>query len=214
MKKLLIALLTVCCVCLNLTALANPKLTVKDEEIKQNDNFLLVYPKVTLDGKQVIGDKINTYFARDSQMTVQRYQEERAKGIRKTFEQKYTQSYYGKHYLCFLYDGYMFYKGAAHPLSWRGGVTFDLKTGADVKWQDLIKDGDKEAFTLSAINDKIFNSKEKWRGWLFRDFQGLKKLPKTYYLDTKGYIHFIFGQYEIAPYAAGIIDLNMEKQCK
>jgi hypothetical protein len=213
MKKTLIAFLTVLCVGFSLMAWAAPKLSVENMEIKQGE-FLIVYPHVKLQNKLVVNDKINTFLARNAQSELNAYEAERATGVKKTMEEKYSQSYYGDHYLGFVNSGYMFYKGAAHPLSWKSGIVFDLKTGNSVKWQQLVRQEDQSAFTLEAINAKIFASKAPWRQWLYRDFQGLKELPKTYYLDKDGYIHFIFGQYEIAPYAAGILDLNMEKHCK
>ena len=213
MKKILIAWLAVFCLGFSVTGWAFPELTITDREIKQ-EHYLQVYPKVSIAGELTVSDKINTYFARNAEMAFRRYEEEKAKGVKKTEENKYVKSYYGDKYLSFTANGYMYYQGAAHPLSWLDGVTFDLATGDAIPWQKLIKEEDQEDFTLEAINSKILNSTEKWRSWLYRDFAGLKKLPRIYYLDREGYIHFVFGQYEIATYAAGIIDLNTEKQCK
>jgi len=213
MKKILLVLWTVFCLSFSLVAFATPKLTIKNLEVKQGDMQML-YPQVTIADHSILSNQINTYFANNAMQAMRNYSEERVKGVHKTLSEEYALSYYGENYLCFSSNGYMYYRGAAHPLSWMDGVTFDLATGNAVPWQKLIRNEDREDFTLEAINRKILTNQASWRQWLYRDFQGLKELPKIYYLDKEGYIHFIFGQYEIAPYAAGIIDMNMEKQCR
>lgn len=67
----------------------------------------------------------------------------------------------------------------------------------------------KKAYTLKEINRRLFASSYGKAHAFYYDFKGLTALPKNYYLDEKGTIHFVFGQYEIAPYSSGIIDLPM-----
>ena len=43
---------------------------------------------------------------------------------------------------------------------------------------------------------------------LYDDFKGLEKLPENFYFDENFHLHVIFQQYEVAPYAVGIIDLD------
>ena len=113
-------------------------------------------------------------------------------------------------YLSFIDQGYIYFDKAAHPTSWKHGVTFDLETGEQLDWQDLVRPEDAEFFTLDRINAKIFLSKYQ----LSTYFEGLTELPKNYYLDENKVIHFIFGQYEIAPYSTGIVDISMGKKAK
>jgi len=117
-------------------------------------------------------------------------------------------------YLSLLSYTYTFVKGAAHPQYTKTGFTFDAVTGEKLPWKKVIRDTDKEAFKLEAINKKILASPAAKKGYLYQDFKGLKKLPENYYLDWKGVIHFVFQPYEIAPYATGLIDINMEKTAK
>ena len=98
---------------------------------------------------------------------------------------------------------------AAHPTSWELGKTFDLTTGERVPWQKVIRQDLRDQFTLKKINEALWNTEYGKGHYFFQDFKGLEKLPENYYLDEKGHVHFVFGQYEIAPYAVGIIDLNM-----
>ena len=46
--------------------------------------------------------------------------------------------------------------------------------------------------------------------YLFEDALPLKKLPEYFYWDKNLHVHFIFQHYEIAPYAAGIIDVDID----
>ena len=73
-----------------------------------------------------------------------------------------------------------------------------------------VSDTHEKAFTLQKITNKLTLSDHV----LSTYFNGLTEDPKNFYLDKKGNIHFIFGQYEVAPYSSGIIDINMGKQAK
>lgn len=195
-------------------------LEVTDLTIQCQDNILrtkkltIVYPTVTIYGQDAISKKISRIFVRDTKDSKNRYLEVNGKDNLLTEEIKHKPSFHNNKYLCFLQSGYDNMAGAAHPTSWLEGITFDLSTGEKVLWQALVRDDDADSFSLASINAKILDD-TKTRGLsLFLDFKGLKKLPKNYYLDKNGIIHFIFGQYEIAPYSSGIIDINMEKMCK
>jgi hypothetical protein len=67
---------------------------------------------------------------------------------------------------------------------------------------------------LEAVNAKLLSSEYGQKHYFYNDFKGLKNLPNNYYLDAESHIHFLFGQYEIAPYVVGIIDIDMEKTAK
>jgi len=174
----------------------------------------LHYPQVTIKDNTWAAAKINKYYQKWAEQTIERYQKGDPDPAIENKESKYHTSYCDAKYLSFVDEGYIYYQGAAHPLSWCVGDTFSVLTGKKLSWQELIKTEDKTAFSLAAINAKIMTSKPGKAGYLYPNFKGLKKLPKNYYLSTKGNIHFVFGQYEIAPYAVGIIDLDMEKQPK
>lgn len=134
-----------------------------------------------------------------------------------TMEEKLTSrvdfavSYHGERYLSFQTYGYDFVERAAHPTSWELGKTFDLETGKLVPWQKVLTPAVRGNFTLDKINKALWNTDYGKGHYFFQDFKGLEKLPENYYLDQEGHIHFVFGQYEIAPYAVGIIDLNMDQ---
>ena len=103
---------------------------------------------------------------------------------------------------------------AAHPLYGKEGITFDAETGKELRWKDLVRPEDKESFTLDAINKKLLTSQYAMNDAFYSDFRGLKKLPKNYYVDGQGWIHFQFLPYEIGPYSSGEIDLNTNCKAK
>lgn len=107
-------------------------------------------------------------------------------------------------YVSIIDTGMSYTQGDAHPLSWKHGVTFNVATGKQVQWQYMLNDETASQLTLAKINAMLRQS-----GYaLAPDFAGLQTLPQNFYVDGQRNIHFLFNPYEIAPYAAGIIDLN------
>ena len=109
---------------------------------------------------------------------------------------------------------YFYAEHAAHPLYVKEGVTFDAATGKRLRWKDLVRPEDKEAFTLTGINQKLLTSRYAMEDAFFSDFRGLRKLPQNYYVDGQGFLHFQFAPYEIGPYSSGQIDLNTNCKAK
>ena len=109
---------------------------------------------------------------------------------------------------------YFYAEHAAHPLYVKEGVTFDAATGTRLRWKDLVRPEDKEAFTLAGINQKLLTSRYAMEDAFFSDFRGLRKLPQNYYVDGQGFLHFQFAPYEIGPYSSGQIDLNTNCKAK
>ena len=172
------------------------------------------YPQIQNGENEFAGQKMSLYFSHNADKYKHQFQHGEDRNIAVTEGLSYKVVLNDGTYLSVLEKAYTYYKGAAHPMSGTIGATFDARTGKKLIWQDLVRPEDESAFTLEAINAKIFASEYGRDGLLFRDFKGLKKLPRNYYLDGQQYIHFLFGQYEIAPYSSGIIDINMEKRAK
>lgn len=101
------------------------------------------------------------------------------------------------------------YKGAAHPSTYARALTFD-KNGNLVTWDEMLaldKSSGKNALTLANLRrevqlqagDKLYTDEN------LRD--EIKAFPKEFFIDDAGSVHALFQQYEIAPYAAGFIDV-------
>lgn len=168
------------------------------------------YPTVVVPENQKASQLITQYFIDEQAKATAFFNKDSVNGMKMTEEKSYTITLNNGKYLSFIDQGYIYYDKAAHPTSWKTGVTFDVETGKRVAWQDIIRPEDAKAFSLKNINMKIFTSKHVLSSY----FNGLTELPNNYYLDKNQTIHFIFNQYEIAPYSSGIIDIPMNKKAK
>ena len=119
--------------------------------------------------------------------------------------------------LSFLINEYTFL-GGAHGGGTYGGVSFDVATGEQITLDDL---GDADSIrevSKNYILNTIETSSEQARGNLYSDdIIDYKEVIEEYfsngnqpefYLDTLG-ITFVFQQYDIAPYAAGMISFTV-----
>lgn len=187
---------------------AQKGIVIRSGLIKERD-LIIHYPQVRVVGNPEVSRKISRYFEKAARISRKAYEKADTMDERLTSRVDYQVSHHGNRYLSFQRYGYDFIERAAHPTSWELGVTFDLTTGEPVEWQKLVAPRHKGAFTLEKINEALWSTDYGKGHYFYSDFRGLKKLPQNYYLDGSGNIHFVFGQCEIAPYAVGIIDLNM-----
>lgn len=200
--------------CIGATAWAKPALKVTYPE-HTYESLYIKYPQVQIERKGYVSNKINWYFKNEAEKSEHRFILAKEAGGVNTTEIKHEESYYGDKYICFVNKGYDYPQGAAHPLSWKNGITFDLRTGGLVKnWQELLSETDNKETNLTNINKWILAHTKAKGNVLYADFKGLKELPSNYYLDKEGQLIFIFGQYEIAPYASGILEVPTGKYCK
>ncbi len=182
--------------------------------VVKTKKLTLVYPTVTIAGQKTVAKKISQIIEHKAALAKKEYLKANGTKNLLTEQNTYVPTFHNNNYLSFLQSGYHYFTGAAHPISWKIGVTFDLATGEEVLWKDLVRTEDADIFTIDGITTKLLATAKAKGIPLYKDFTKLKTLPKDYYLDTNGMLHFIFGQYEVAPYASGIIDLNMEKMVK
>lgn len=115
-------------------------------------------------------------------------------------------------YITYTYTFYE-YQGGAHGTAVATGQTFRKADGRRIGWdvftntyeedfQKLIKDGLKTYWKLK--------TDEELKGYLLDENNFyLMPLPQCPPLFTKDGVRFIYGQYEIAPYAAGMPDFTV-----
>ncbi|MBR4384817.1 MAG: DUF3298 domain-containing protein [Selenomonadaceae bacterium] len=106
----------------------------------------------------------------------------------------------------------VYYEGAAHPATYRHALNFNAETGVKINHGYLtdVGDGSNPHFSLDNISKKLREHAEREGIQLFEEALPLKNLPENFYFDANLHVHFIFQQYEVAPYAVGIIDLDMD----
>ncbi len=114
----------------------------------------------------------------------------------------------------FVIDDFV-YLGGAHGGTTVEGYTFDAKTGAQLEAADYCNEDTFAEDAKNFILDTISNSSEEAKSGLFdtsysdtiTEMFESEVLP-THYMDNRG-VTFVFQQYDIAPYAAGLISFTM-----
>ena len=105
-----------------------------------------------------------------------------------------------------------YFEGAAHPATYKHALNFNTSSGNRMGLDYLTDIG--EGVSVEAIKDrlerKLREHADREGIFLFKDALPLKKLPEYFYWDENLHVHFIFQQYEVAPYAMGIIDVDID----
>ncbi len=100
------------------------------------------------------------------------------------------------------------YTGGAHGLSVKVPYNFDLTNGKEINLKDLFKE---DSNYIDILNEEIQKQIQQNPDRFFPDevelFSGINKNQSFYIKDGKLFIYF--GQYEIAPYASGIIEFEI-----
>ena len=105
-----------------------------------------------------------------------------------------------------------YYKGGAHPATTKHAMNFNVQTGElmDISYLTDIGEGVDKADLINMLEQKLRKQCARENRYLFPEALPLKKLPDEFYWDENLHVHFIFNHYEIAPYAAGIIDVDID----
>lgn len=105
-----------------------------------------------------------------------------------------------------------YYKMAAHPSTFQHTLNFNTSSGElmDVSYLTDVGAGVPVSELCDRLTQKLKDKAERENLYLFDDVLPLKELPANFYWDENLHVHFIFQQYEVAPYAAGIIDVDFD----
>ncbi len=105
-----------------------------------------------------------------------------------------------------------YYKGGAHPATYIRPLNFNLSSGERMGLDYLVEVGDgfQDGQLLERLNQKLAEKVERKDIFLFQDALPIKELPEDFYWDENLHVHFIFQHYQIAPYAMGIIDVDID----
>ena len=210
-KIFLTTVLTLCLAVQNLCSAA-----VNVETANFNGSETLVYPIVRT-GNISVDERINAeivdalkIFFKEGHYAVQ-YDGREIGGMYTNFEVPCNQAG-NTVILSIILTESIYCKGAAHPATYRRALNFNVVTGDKMNLGYLtdIGDGSNPHFSLDNISKKLREYAEREGIQLFDEALPLKNLPETFYFDENLHVHFIFQQYEIAPYAVGIIDLDMD----
>lgn len=181
-----------------------------------NDNENLVYPVVKT-GDSMIDNRINiAIIAKIDRFLTEIYRDAQVNGyevadIRTNYEIACNQAG-NTVILSILMTESSYFKGAAHPSTFKHALNFNLSSGElmDINYLLEVGEGIKDGYLIECLNQKLAEKVANEQIFLFGDALPLKNLPETFYWDENLHVHFIFQQYDIAPYAAGIIDVDID----
>ena len=105
-----------------------------------------------------------------------------------------------------------YYQGAAHPATVIHTLNFNTNSGAimDLSYLTDVGSGVSKADLLKRVESALVQHCQRNALTLFDGSLPLKELPTEFYWDENLNVHFIFQNYEVAPYAAGIIDVKLD----
>ncbi len=108
---------------------------------------------------------------------------------------------------------YTYADRAAHGMTYVKGMTFNTM-GQLCDYSDVLKFAAvakaEDVYNAAAVTKKLKLKAAKEGIMLNSDFQGIDKVTQEFYFDDAANLHILFQQYEAAPYAVGVIDLNMQ----
>ena len=107
---------------------------------------------------------------------------------------------------------YVYFEKAAHPATYRRALNFNSDSGQRIFAQSLTgiacdENGESD-YSPKNLTLKLREYAKKNKINLYDSFTELNKIPDDFYFDENLHVHFIFQQYEVAPYAAGIIEFD------
>ena len=105
-----------------------------------------------------------------------------------------------------------YFKDAAHPSTVKHALNFNTSSGELIGLDYLTDVGSGVSVDeiLKRVERALIQKCQRENLYLFDEALPLKSLPENFYWDENLHVHFIFQHYDVAPYAAGIIDVDIE----
>jgi len=184
--------------------------TEKIEVTGEKKRILIHYPRLTGYADEAVQKKINETLKNDAELNAEIARESLDDSVgeidsssESVFEGTYTITYNEQNKLS-LYVDYYIYTGGAHGSVARATYTFDLATGNLLKLKDAA--GGNENY-VRIINAEIQSQIKARKIPLIVPFQTIEP-DRDFFLKHNGVVVY-FGQYEYAPYAAGMPEFEI-----
>lgn len=103
-------------------------------------------------------------------------------------------------------------KGAVHPNTYTYGLTFDDK-GNVINFSQIVKEDKMSGKNLYTVNNLTKEVLAQFGDKIYDTNiipLNITAFPKEFYIDDDGNLHVLFQQYEITPYAVGLVDVIMQ----
>ena len=186
-------------------------------EARFNDSDTLIYPVVHL-SDAAVAEKINGKILTEIQSFIKQmhyaaqYDGQKVAGMYTSYEVGSNEAG-GTVILSIIISESSYFEGAAHPSTVKHVLNFNTASGNLMGVDHLtdIGSGVSRQEILQRLEQALIRHCEREGIKLFDEALPLKHLPENFYWDENLHVHFIFQQYDIAPYAAGIIDVDIEK---
>lgn len=101
-----------------------------------------------------------------------------------------------------------FAQGDSKSLFIKDGMTFSKGSGKLLPWKRLARQEDKSKFTKDYLNGILLNGAKRGDYVLYVGFVGLDKVPKNYYVDSTGTLHFQLNPGSVGPFTGGVVDID------
>ncbi len=187
---------------------------IDSAKYKNNDD--LIYPVVFVKNPEAAG-KINSEIRRAVESFLVHVETTAADGLESSRAKEVSTSFevpcnHENGILSIILTEYFYLEGAAHPSTARRTLNFNSDSGERIT-ADSLSEIAKEEYGESEYSPKNLTRKlkkyvEKNNLMLYSSFKQLTKIPEDFYFDNNLHVHFIFQQYEVAPYAVGIIEFD------
>lgn len=105
------------------------------------------------------------------------------------------------------------YSGGAHGISQLNYITVDLENNKIIQLKDLFKPNVNYTSIINkAVNAQLIERQAEGEVFFIGPggFNGIKE-NQNFYIDSNGNIIIVFNVYEIAPYAAGVVEVPLSK---
>ncbi len=186
------------------------------EEAHFNGDEKLTYPVVST-GDAAIDQKINRKIQEELMSFIKgmhydaQYYDRKVLDARTSYEVGSNQAG-GTVILSIVMTESRYFEGAVHPATWQHALNFNTSSGNRMGLDYLTEVGEglREGYLVERLEQKLREQSARENIYLFPDALPLKKLPEDFYWDSNLHVHFVFQHYEIAPYAAGIIDVDID----
>lgn len=166
----------------------------------------LKYPEMT-DGSFLYRARVNSVIETEVKSFVNALQRENRDGRGVSGWMTWEEGIRSPEWTSFTLTETTYYEKAAHPSPYTKGFIFK-GNGQRVTKKELT--AMMPELTVENLNKEVLEQTKAKNIPLYQDFAGIKELPKEFYIGEDGWVHFIFQQYEIAPYSSGMIDIAME----
>ena len=181
-----------------------------------NGNEKLIYPVVST-GDAAIDQKINRKIKEELMSFIKgihydaQYYDRKVLDARTSYEVGSNQAG-NTVILSIVMTESKYIEGAAHPATWQRALNFNTSSGnrMGLNYLTEVGEGLREGYLLERLEQKLCEKIEREGIYLFEDALPLKQLPENFYWDENLHVHFIFQHDEVAPYAAGIIDVDID----